>query len=479
MAFIPLRRPETLRTPPGCAGLLPRRSLVLCVGLLLGLPGLLHGVPGLPGLLHGVPGLPGVPGPGAPALPGLALADDAGRCSIHFTWGPSLRPDVVYLLGTATGDSVAASLAGRQPADFDPAGPGIRGQIVRVHGSLSVDPRLAAAVPPGSDAVVVWWAYDQMCRTQVWDSSILHARPGVENVFAATLREPAEWVGGMPTVDIRTPYHLPWPGVEHRREDFHAERGLPAPAERPLLTGGELFDFLGRLPAEPGRSLVAGWPYTAAETEAVLDWARDHPDRWEAEPVRGLVRRARDSRQMRDDAGPHPVLGIYQLRMQHGEVAGDLCIELLPAELQSQPADYDSYAGPPWRAGPPAMDAFSFRYARSCDSLAAQGRHFAVPAVWIAAQADDAPPPGALRSWRAALAPGPLRHAVITAQFDGVRPPEPDAAELDLTVAEWQAMAQILSTARFVEYANGAITLEERRGPARYPFAVHAHRVAR
>jgi hypothetical protein len=309
---------------------------------------------------------------------------------------------------------------------------------------------------------------------------VLHAEPGVENVFVAKLRDRADWVLGMPTLDVRTPYHTPWPGVEHRAVLLREEYGF-RPRDEPLLTGRQLFDFLRRLPpVEPGTDRMA-WQMTTPEANALLGWAGDNPDLWRSQPVRDLVRRARDQRQqpLLDAEAPHPVAGTYRLQLRIGELQGDVCVEIRPSPtLTGVPSDYDDYAPAPWLHEPPPIRPFEVRYAPTCQALRAAGGETARgTSLWVATSPEPAAHAGQALRWRAAFHPGRVSLALSSAHFADAPQPTTEPGRVELDFDERREVGLALTSGVFVLHDDGSFTVEDRRGPDRYPFIVRGERV--
>jgi hypothetical protein len=173
----------------------------------------------------------------------LAAAGDpppAGACSMGRFW---LSRPATYFVATALPDTVAAgpgSMEFTTERGESPAPRPIHGQLVRAEkvGGSVVPEAVERAVGAGSaEFVLVPWAYREDCRTTRWSSSARWLEPGTRAVFTAQLRDPAQWVDGRPTFDVRRAWMEPYP---------HAYRREIAPGS--ALTADELFDFYGVLP---------------------------------------------------------------------------------------------------------------------------------------------------------------------------------------------------------------------------------------
>lgn len=189
----------------------------------------------------------------------LAAATPAAGHACSLAPFPAVRTSI-YLIGTAAADTVLAGAGGveygREPDDE--GGP-IRGQVVRVERVGGTD---LAELPPGTDRVVlVPWGYGADCRTTRWTQSAHWVEPGVRGLFWAGLRPRDQWVDGLPTLDVRQPYQLPYPqGADWMEPDS-------------LMSMEQTFELLGLLPL---------WDELRANPEAahqpLLRWARANPE---------------------------------------------------------------------------------------------------------------------------------------------------------------------------------------------------------
>jgi hypothetical protein len=167
------------------------------------------------------------------------------------------------LIATATADTLFAGPGGvRYEADASRAGgaaPRFHGQVVRVErlGSTA-----AAALPAGTERVVlVPWDLTPDCKTIPWTASAGWMEPGKRGLFHGALRDPADWVDGVPTLDVTQPWAQPYPDdviLQHQ--------------DGPLLTADEALELVETLPTY--EEYRAGGERAWAR---LRDWVRDHP----------------------------------------------------------------------------------------------------------------------------------------------------------------------------------------------------------
>jgi hypothetical protein len=167
------------------------------------------------------------------------------------------------LIAAATADTLPAGPGGvRYETDARRSGgpaPRFYGQVVRVErlGSTA-----AAALPAGTERVVlVPWDLGPDCRTLPWRASARWMEAGKRGFFHGTLRDRADWVDGVPTLDVRQPWTQPYPDdviLQH-------QRGL-------LLTADEALELAEALPTYEEHETG-----DAAVWARLRDWVRDHP----------------------------------------------------------------------------------------------------------------------------------------------------------------------------------------------------------
>lgn len=207
----------------------------------------------------------------------LALgARPASACSMA-PFSSARFPGVAHIVGTATADTVQAGRGEVRALREKPGAPAegpVWGQVVRVErlGGLA-----AVKLPRGTDRVIlVPWGYGADCRTVQWTGTARWSAVGARGLYTASLRDPAHWAGGVPTLDVFTPYHDPYP----HGFDSWSEPG----SDSTLLTIEELFDLMEILPVANER----GSP-RAEDNQRVLEWARTHPRLARRAPARDIL----------------------------------------------------------------------------------------------------------------------------------------------------------------------------------------------
>jgi hypothetical protein len=436
---------------------------------------------------------------------GVPPAGELSACSKASPWGPFIHAQTLYFLGVGTSDSIAAPVPpGAMRPNYQTLesaeGLGVRGQVVEVIAPLERGDGGPGALVSGHDqAIVVWWDYTQACQPLLWSrSSILHAEPGVENVFEGTLLPPEQWVEGTPVIHAHRPYHTPFPGVEHRHVQRAVAAGRPAEeVERDHLSARELFEFLTRLPALADMSEIDHQSPEPVHT-AILEWARDNPERWEARPVAAMVRNARDRVHAAAAAleRVHPAAGTYRLEVQvHGETA-EVCVRMVPSSVDHYPSDYEEYAPPAPFDASPAVAAFRIEAAAACDAPAETWREFGSPYggvgrtahIWIRWTAEGETAPGEAQVWRGAIIPGVFGPVLM--ETGAVEPDPSDGSILwwlgrgrdpatrpDISVG--RVARSNPTTARFVLHDDGRMTVSDERADDEFVFRVAGERVAR
>jgi len=435
---------------------------------------------------------------------GVPPAGELSACSKASPWGPFIHAQSLYFLGVGTSDSIAVPvLPGGVPRSYQTPesaeGLGVRGQVVEVIAPLERGDGGPGDLLSGHDrAIVVWWDYNSVCVPVLWSSgSILHAEPGVENMFEGTLLPPEQWVEDTPVIHAHRAYHTPFPGVEHRRVRRAVQAGHPAEeVERDHLSARELFEFLARIPAF---AAMSEFDYRSPEPvhTAILEWARDNPERWEAWPVAPMVRNARE--RVHAAAAPlermHPAAGTYRLEVQvHGE-AGEVCVRMVPSSVDHHPLDYEDYAPPAPLDESPVVAAFRIEAAAACDAPAEAWREFGSPYggadrtahIWIRWTAEEETAPSEAQVWRGAIIPrilGPVLRETGVVQRDlsdpsVLRSPAQRDELPPLDPEVWRAGTVAPTTARFVLHDDGRMTVSDERGGGHVVFRVSGERVAR
>ncbi len=433
---------------------------------------------------------------------GLPPAGELSACRMLSPWDPSLLTRSVHFLGVGTSDSIAAPVApGVMLRDYrtPPGAEGleVRGQVVDLIESLRRgDGGPGDLLAEHERAIVVWWGYGPSCQPILWaDASILHAEPGVENLFEGRLLAPEHWVEGIPVIHAHRPYQSPFPGVEHRRVQRAVEAGRSAEeVERDHLSARELFRFMA-LVSTAVRSDPLDGPPPGLIYDAMLEWAGEHPDRWNAHPVAAMVRNARHRVHLSTPPREHPAAGTYRLEVQVGGEAGEVCLRLVPSAFDGLPSDYEEYAPPPWNDRTPVVAALRIEGAPACDAPAEAwqgfppvGQDFSREAqVWIRLTAEEGTSPGEVRAWRGAFSTRILRQVLLdtgvvtpdlthqSVLWSAVRrEPEPP-----LDPAVWRAGTATLTTARFVLHDDGRMTVSDERGGGHALFRLTGERVQR
>lgn len=183
------------------------------------------------------------------------------------------------LIATATADTLPAGPGGVR-YEADPRRPRapreVYGQVVRVErlGSAA-----ARALPPGTDRVVlVPWDLAPDCTRLPWSASARWLQPGARGLFNASLRDPAHWVDGLPTLDVGQPWTQPYPAdvmVRHQRGT--------------LLTVEEAFALLEALPTHEEHTGRGEQAWTR-----LREWVGTHPQLACRYPATEVLRTAED-----------------------------------------------------------------------------------------------------------------------------------------------------------------------------------------
>jgi hypothetical protein len=141
------------------------------------------------------------------ALASLAFSQSARGCSLIPGIMPSWRPGQAFMLATSTSDTVIAGPGSVKWRDA----PGHNGRAV-VYGQVMIvdSSRGPGAVGIGR-VVLVPWDYGPDCRPTLWAGTAKWRRPGTYGLYQATLREPRDWAGGLPTYDVFVPEFEPYP----------------------------------------------------------------------------------------------------------------------------------------------------------------------------------------------------------------------------------------------------------------------------
>lgn len=220
------------------------------------------------------------------------VAGESNRCSIR-PFPDARDPEVTYLLGTATPDTLLAGPGTVEPS----AGPGhwgpgglqsIYGQVIHVERFGGADSTTLARAFEHHDTprvVIVPWAYDPSCRTTLWSRSAQWVPLGAPGMFTVRLRPRSQWVEGVPTLDAFMADIEPFPlGLFFQR----GHRGTDALRTKPSLTAAEYFDLYRAL---PDRSTIRQNP--TAASAAVARWEQVNPQLAVKYPATEILRQAR------------------------------------------------------------------------------------------------------------------------------------------------------------------------------------------
>ncbi|HEX2081629.1 MAG TPA: hypothetical protein VHG08_28255 [Longimicrobium sp.] len=358
---------------------------------------------------------------------------------------PAFR-DGVHLIATATEETVRAGAGGMEfvtEPGADPDSAGVGGQVVRVE-------RLGGSGAAGLDAgvdrvVLVPWSYGADCRPMRWTGSAQWVTPGVRGLFWAALRPREQWVDGLPTLDVRDPFHLPYLAGGAGVRDGEERTGPP-------LSVDQAFELIGLLPLSA--------EYEADEKAAVrplLEWARAHPGLARRYPASVLVRHASyEMRAGRLKAIRPPLAGTYRFtvtvdegapRIFHARTRATPYDEWTPgAEFESQPTlDEPIYGYSLWMVG-----------SASADSLPS-GAGADPPGGFVSLLAEPEAGPGGAQLWR-----GRVELGLVQAAFPGDSVVAGIAeAALERYSRRWQAREPEEIFARFLLRPDGSVLVEQ------------------
>jgi hypothetical protein len=219
-----------------------------------------------------------------------------------------VAPNDAFILGRAGTDTV---LAGAGSVAFHVAsghfGPGTDRPIfalaIDVERVVGPAKRLLPARVPR--VLIVPWDYGADCRPTPYARSARWVSEGVHGMFSATLRPKAEWVGGVPTLDVFTPELEPYP-VGPNQQAARRREGADS-----ALTLDDMLVLMDKLPdaeamrRDPER---ASMPLYA--------WVRADTLRTRLYPVRQILSWVKYSRQkflLR--TVHHPVIGTFRFTL--------------------------------------------------------------------------------------------------------------------------------------------------------------------
>ncbi|HEU0012342.1 MAG TPA: hypothetical protein VFQ45_01590 [Longimicrobium sp.] len=221
-------------------------------------------------------------------LPALALASAPARACTMRGYPFRQWPGTVFMIAAGLPDTVEAGPgirpvpggAAMSSTHMGPPRPPVSGdrpvygQVVQVERFGGVT--AAELVASGGRAVLVPWGTHPDCSPAQWTGSARWAEPGVRGVIVAELRDREQWVAGLPTFDVRTPWVFPFP---HRQAG--AGRRADAP---PLMEVEDYFGVLELLPAEARARASAADAYAP-----LFAWAAREPELARAWPAYGIL----------------------------------------------------------------------------------------------------------------------------------------------------------------------------------------------
>lgn len=204
---------------------------------------------------------------------------DSPFCSI------SVSPFGLTLGGTYFLGSFSERVVEATPGPINPTGlPGhvasptngetIWGQHMRVTaaGGWSADAIHDGSRSLGQEVVLVLWDYDPSCSVTQYTGTVPFGIPGEEALVLGRLRDPDQWVDGIPTLDTFWGGGLVYPmAVLSEERDFlewvQSEYPSPRWEEQESLSPAEAFELMTKMP-EPCEELWS--PVSFAAKAAVL-----------------------------------------------------------------------------------------------------------------------------------------------------------------------------------------------------------------
>lgn len=233
--------------------------------------------------------------------------------------GPNLSfrsPEAVYFIGSGLPDTVAVT-PGTVPVRSGGGHFGAArfrvpyGQVVQID-------RLASSseesLPPGTTKVIlVPWDYNASCQPVYWGASARWLPPGARGLLDAELRDPAHWVGSMPTLDVFAPELTPYPWASGYQRELSFDRAEAGPQDT-ILTADELLELIDVLPTVDRADV---WSDSALAP--LLAWARANPrlaNRWPASNTVFWLRRHAEDERVRSRASP--LAGTYRVVVVFG-----------------------------------------------------------------------------------------------------------------------------------------------------------------
>jgi hypothetical protein len=252
-----------------------------------------------------------------PAVGAFIMLPAAGRIASSTSYC-SIDPFGVYsmagqtlFIATASRDSVKADKPARRVSTFRDtvslAGPRYA-QIVTLDriGASAAPELLTAARSHGGKAVLVPWVYGPDCAAGTWDGQALWLEPGSQGLFGGKLRPRADWLDGLPTFDVGSPYNVPYPSG--RAFSFRLRKGN-------ALSAGELMSFYDSLPrvSDERTDRLTQMNREQKRREAIIRWAQAHPDLADRPPVAEMITLSRRLSRMHPfDVKPSPLAGTWR-----------------------------------------------------------------------------------------------------------------------------------------------------------------------
>lgn len=149
----------------------------------------------------------------------VGLPGSAWPCSMA-TFGWTRHPRVVHFIATPTDDTVHTGqgdvVLGQGRGHSGP------GQVREIYGQMMAVDRIGEAwhdsIPSSTQQVIlVPWAYDPSCKPLPWNLSARWATATERSVYHGRLRDRADWVDGIPTLDVFFARLQPYPSVSLAR----------------------------------------------------------------------------------------------------------------------------------------------------------------------------------------------------------------------------------------------------------------------
>ena len=212
-------------------------------------------------------------------------------CSID-PWGSYAIAGTTLFIATATSDSLPGGNPKRGWSALTRdsiviAAPAFT-QVVtvdRLSASAPSDLREAIAGSRGR-VLLVPWDYGPDCSPETWRGRALWVEPGTRGFFSGNLRPSSQWVQGVPTFDVGSPYNVPYPSARIFERYL---RGGDALSADQLMT---FYDSLPRFTHERVDRMTQR-ARQQAYRDAMLRLAEKHPEFLTHLPTAEMLRRAR------------------------------------------------------------------------------------------------------------------------------------------------------------------------------------------